>query len=87
MPIELGALTAGDCGRIVGYSSAGHYRRQVLVMGLTPGIVVRVVRRAPLGDPIELEVRGFKLSLRRKEARIVLVEKEVCGADNHCRSR
>ncbi len=42
-------------------------RHKLLAMGLTPGAVFRVVRKAPLGDPIEIEVKGFLLSLRAKE--------------------
>jgi Fe2+ transport system protein FeoA len=42
-------------------------------MGLTPGVSVRVVAHAPLGDPLELEVRGYRLSLRRSDAARVAV--------------
>lgn len=42
-------------------------------MGLTKGIVVTVIRVAPLGDPIEIELRGYRLSLRRKEAEAVII--------------
>jgi Fe2+ transport system protein FeoA len=44
-----------------------------LELGLTPGVEVRVVRRAPLGDPVELELRGYRLSIRRTEARRITV--------------
>jgi ferrous iron transport protein A len=43
-------------------------------MGLTPGIEFKVIRHAPLGDPVEIEVRGFKLSLRKQEADALIVE-------------
>jgi ferrous iron transport protein A len=46
---------------------------RLLEMGLTPGALVRVVGRAPLGDPLELEVRGYRLSLRRAEAARVAI--------------
>ncbi|MBM3954949.1 MAG: ferrous iron transport protein A [Planctomycetes bacterium] len=46
---------------------------RLLELGLTPGVEVRVVRRAPLGDPVELELRGYRLSIRRTEARRVAV--------------
>jgi len=45
----------------------------MLDMGLTKGTEVTVVREAPLGDPIEFEVRGYNLSLRREEAHMILV--------------
>ncbi len=46
---------------------------RLLEMGLTPGIEVRLVGRAPFGDPLELEVRGYRLSIRRQEAARVAV--------------
>ena len=46
---------------------------RLLEMGLTPGAVVRVVGQAPLGDPLELELRGYRLSIRRAEAARVVV--------------
>jgi len=48
-------------------------RRRLLEMGLCPGVVVELVRRAPLGDPCEFRVRGYLLSLRREQARLVTV--------------
>ncbi|MDA0253679.1 MAG: FeoA domain-containing protein [Planctomycetota bacterium] len=41
---------------------------RLLEMGLTPGVVVRVMGRAPFGDPLELQIRGYRLSIRRAEA-------------------
>ena len=46
---------------------------RLLEMGLTPGVEVAVIGTAPLGDPIELQVRGYRLSLRRSEAQMVTV--------------
>jgi ferrous iron transport protein A len=45
-------------------------------MGLTKGTIIEVVRLAPLGDPIEISVRGYRLSLRRKEASAAMVKKD-----------
>jgi len=47
---------------------------RLLEMGLTPGVCVRVVGQAPFGDPVELEFRGYRLSIRRHEAARVVVE-------------
>jgi ferrous iron transport protein A len=47
---------------------------RLLEMGLTPGVVCRVIGRAPLGDPLEIEVRGYRLSIRRAEAARVAVD-------------
>jgi Fe2+ transport system protein FeoA len=50
------------------------YRQRLLAMGLLPGTEFTVSRMAPLGDPIEIEVRGFALSLRKSEASILKIE-------------
>ena len=52
------------------------YRQRLIAMGLIPGTEFTVIRMAPLGDPIEIEVRGFALSLRKNEAAILQI-KEV----------
>ncbi|CAM3853041.1 FeoA family protein [Parendozoicomonas haliclonae] len=93
MSLTLGDLAVGDQARISGYTGGGNYRRQLLAMGLTPGIALKVIRRAPMGDPVELEVRGFSLSLRRDEAQCVLIDplskdqESCCGTGNRCCSR
>ncbi|MFH7243782.1 MAG: ferrous iron transport protein A [Spirulina sp.] len=74
-PLHLGALAVGQSGHIVGYENAHRaYREKLLSMGLTPGTHFTVTRQAPLGDPIEVEVRGYKLSLRKGEAAALKVE-------------
>lgn len=52
------------------------YRQRLLSMGITPGVELEIVKFAPLGDPVELSLRGYKLSLRRDEADVLIV-KEV----------
>ncbi|MEO0323914.1 MAG: ferrous iron transport protein A [Myxococcota bacterium] len=52
-------------------------RRRLMEMGLLPGTAVRLVRRAPMGDPLELRLRGFSLSLRRRDANAVQVALDV----------
>ncbi len=49
-------------------------RKRILDMGLTPGTRVEVIRRAPLGDPVEFKLKGYNLTLRKKEAETILVE-------------
>ncbi len=49
---------------------------RLLEMGITPGIEIEIVRRAPLGFPIEIKVRGYLLSLRESEARGIVIEGE-----------
>ena len=69
-------LRPGDLGRVIGFAkgNAG-YRQKLLSMGLTPGTEFAVVRVAPLGDPVEIKVRGFALSLRKDEAATLRIEK------------
>ena len=72
----LDELLIGESARIAGFDGASpSYRRRLLSLGLTPGVVVRVARVAPLGDPMEIRVRGFAMSLRKTEAAALLVEK------------
>ena len=74
MTATLGELKAGDSGTVTAFCQAGSaYRRKLLAMGLTPGTAFRVCRVAPMGDPIQLQVRGFQLSVRRAEADVVEV--------------
>lgn len=51
-------------------------RQRLLEMGLTKGTIVELIRFAPMGDPIEISVRGYRLSLRRVEAESVIVSKD-----------
>ena len=68
-------LAVGVSGRVARYESGGRgYRKKLLAMGLTPGTPFSVTRVAPMGDPVEILVRGFKLSLRKDEAAAVQVE-------------
>jgi len=76
MSASLKTLTTGDSGRIIGFDQAGSaYRKKLLAMGLTPGTEFTVTRFAPMGDPVEIKLRGFSLSLRKNEAAILLIEK------------
>ncbi len=69
-------LAVGDRGKIVGFDKMGKaYRKRLLAMGLTPGTEFTVTRFAPLGDPVEIKIRGFSLSLRKNEATVLLIEK------------
>jgi len=65
-------LKPGARARVRGLrEGAPAYRAKLLAMGLLPGTVVEVLRMAPLGDPVELRVRGYQLSLRRAEAEVL----------------
>jgi len=63
-----------ESARIVKIGGAGSIRRRLMDMGLVAGSEVTVQRVAPLGDPIEIRLKGYNLTLRKKEAASILVE-------------
>ena len=71
----LSELKPKEKGTIVKVGGDGAVRRRILDMGVVPGTEVEVVRVAPLGDPVDFLIRGYHLSLRKEEAREILVEK------------
>lgn len=64
----------GDTVRVVKLHGEGAVRRRIMDMGVTKGAEVRIRRVAPLGDPIEVTVRGYELSIRKADAEIIEVE-------------
>lgn len=71
-------MKVGETGKVAGFiKAASGYRDKLLAMGLTRGAVFTVTRIAPLGDPVEINVRGFALSLRKDEASGITVERET----------
>jgi ferrous iron transport protein A len=64
----------GQTVRVVGITGGGAVKRRVMDMGLVKGVEVFVRKVAPLGDPVEITVRGYELSLRKDDAEIVEVE-------------
>lgn len=74
MPIALSTLTVGASAVVKEFPKAGHAFLRLREMGVLPGTRVTLVRTAPLGDPIEIKVRGYSLTLRKSEAEHVLVE-------------
>jgi ferrous iron transport protein A len=61
--------------KVVSLGAAGSvFRRKLLSMGVTPGIEINITRKAPMGGPLELALRGFSLSLRQNEAQGIQVE-------------
>lgn len=73
---RLREIAVGAKGRILGYESTNRcYKRRLLSMGLTPGTEFKIIRHAPLGDPTEIKVRGFSLTLRKDEADTLCIEK------------
>ena len=68
MASTLADLEPGASARIAAVDGGSKLGRRLLDLGFVPGTEVRVVRRAPLGDPVEYELRGYRLCLRRSEA-------------------
>lgn len=62
-------LKPGQEGVVALLGEKGPVRRRIMDMGITPGVQVKVIKVAPLGDPVEVNVRGYELSLRKAEAR------------------
>jgi ferrous iron transport protein A len=76
-----GQVTLAQCGMggqgvIADVGGERGFRRRLMEMGLVPGTSIQLVRVAPLGDPLEIEVRGCRLSIRRQEAQAVMLEVE-----------
>jgi Fe2+ transport system protein FeoA len=72
--VPLHELNVGQRGVIVRVGGKGPVKRRMMDMGLVPGTEVTTVRVAPMGDPVEFEVKGYSLTLRKSEARHVMVE-------------
>ena len=67
-------FAVGESGRVTKVAGEGAVRRRLLDMGVTPGAQVTLKKKAPLGDPVEVELRGYSLSLRKSEAAAVEAE-------------
>ena len=81
MPKKLSELEPGDKGVVVNIGGSSSTRRRIMDMGVIRGTEVVLVRRAPLGDPVELEIRDYNLSLRKREAENIYVELEDSRSD------
>jgi Fe2+ transport system protein FeoA len=68
-------LALGARGRVAGFDLPPERRQRLLEMGLTIGVEFELVRYAPLGDPLEIKVRGYHLSLRRSDAAGIRIER------------
>ena len=72
--MTLGDAAVGSTVVVTKISGDGAYKRRIMDMGITKGVGVYVRKVAPLGDPIEVTVRGYELSLRKSEAECILVD-------------
>jgi len=72
--MQLSKMKTGNAGKVRKIEGNRAIRQRLMAMGLTPGVDIKVSKVAPMGDPIELTVRGYKLTLRKTEASCVDVE-------------
>ena len=71
---KLNEFNVGEYGQIKSIDGEGKIRRRLFDMGVTPGAKVFLRKKSPLGDPIEVTIRGYELTLRKNEACLVNVE-------------
>lgn len=71
---KLSQFNIGETGLITNVEGEGRIRRRLFDMGITPGAEVYLRKKAPLGDPIEITIRGYELTLRKDEAMLVTLE-------------
>jgi ferrous iron transport protein A len=71
-------LLPGEKAFIIKISAKARLRRRLLDMGVLPGAAIEMIRHAPLGDPIDVKIKGYHLSLRLSEACHITVEKIRC---------
>ena len=71
---SLAEIPTGRAVTVRGVDGSRAFRRRLLEMGLVPGVTVRIVAVAPLGDPLQVEVRGGQWSIRRTEAAQIAVD-------------
>jgi Fe2+ transport system protein FeoA len=73
---KLDKIEKGETGLVKSVEGDGKVRRRLFDMGVTPGAKVTLRKKAPFGDPIEITIRGYELSLRKAEAELVNIEVE-----------
>ncbi len=74
MTTSLGKMKAGQEGVVTKVNGAGNLRYRLLDMGLIPKTRIKVIRFAPMGDPMEISLRGYELTLRKADADMIEVE-------------
>ena len=72
--MTLNEVPVGGVCTVAKLNGTGKLRRRIMDMGITKGVEIKVVKIAPLGDPMELNVRGYELSLRKNEAESIEVQ-------------
>ena len=73
---KLDEFDIGETGRVTQIEGEGRIRRRLFDMGITPGTEIYLRKKAPLGDPLEITIRGYELTLRKQEATLIMMESE-----------
>jgi ferrous iron transport protein A len=76
MSNTVGSLTLGETGTVDAIDAPKELKRRLMDMGFTRGVAVKMVKVAPLGDPIEVELRGYNLCLRKAEGEHISLQQE-----------
>lgn len=71
---KLSEVKPGETVKVTKLNGEGAVKRRIMDMGLTKGVEVKMIKLAPLGDPVEVNVRGYELSIRKADADFVIVE-------------
>jgi ferrous iron transport protein A len=71
--LSLAALPIGTQARVISINDSGAVARRLMEMGVVPGAPIRIIKTAPLGDPVEVRVRNYHLALRRAEIKMISV--------------
>ncbi|MBW2039280.1 MAG: ferrous iron transport protein A [Deltaproteobacteria bacterium] len=74
--LTLKEFKPGQKGKVLRLKGKGEVKRRLLDMGIVPGTEIQVEKVAPLGDPVDVLVKGYHLSLRKEEAELVLIERK-----------
>ena len=72
----LDTFKIGEKGTIKAVNGEGKLRRRLFDMGVTPGAKIELIKKAPLGDPLEVHIRNYVLTLRKSEAALIIMEVE-----------
>lgn len=74
--MKLNEMKMGQSGVVTSILGEGKIRRRLFDMGITPGVEIYLRKTAPLGDPLEITIRGYELTLRKSEAETVLITRK-----------
>ena len=74
MEKTLREMKIGESGKVVSVTGSGDVKRRIIDLGITPGASILLKKYAPLGDPMEIRVRGYSVALRKSEAVNIIVE-------------